>query len=340
MARVRLKGINKVTTRLADGRLVTYWYAWKGGPRLTGHPGSPEFVESYYASHQNRQKVNPSAFHFVIYQYKQSREFSDLADKTRKDYTKYISLVEESFADLPMRALGDPRVTSDFLDWRDRFPGERQRDYAWSVLMRIISWARGRGLTDYRPPSRIKRSYKADRADKIWLPEHIEAFRTIAPEPLWWALVLALETGQRQGDLLRLAWSAFDGSWIQLKQQKTGRRVAVPVSEDLRATLQMIPQISPLILMSSRGRPWTSDGFRTSWAKAVKQANIEGLTFHDLRGTAVTRLAEAGCTEAEIASITGHKLGSVSAILDRYLARTKGLALAAITKLDTYKCKS
>ncbi len=47
------------------------------------------------------------------------------------------------------------------------------------------------------------------------------------------------------------------------------------------------------------------------------------ITFHDLRGTAVTRLAEAGCTEAEIASITGHSVKSVGAILDRYLARTK-----------------
>ena len=337
MVRVRLKGINKVTTRLADGRLVTYWYAWKGGPRLAGHPGSPEFVQSYQAAHQHTQKVNPAAFHFIIHGYKQSREFLGLADKTRKDYTKYILLAEEAFADLPLKALGDLRITSDFIDWRDRLSGERQRDYAWTVLMRMISWARSRGLTNYRPPSRMKRNYKADRADKIWLPEHIEVFRAVAPASLWWALVLALETGQRQGDLLRLAWSAFDGVWIQLRQQKTGRRVAIPVSEDLRATLQTIPRISTLILTSSRGRPWTSDGFRTSWGKAAKKASITGLTFHDLRGTAVTRLAEAGCTEAEIASITGHTLGSVSAILDRYLARTKGLALAAITKLDKHK---
>jgi integrase len=73
---------------------------------------------------------------------------------------------------------------------------------------------------------------------------------------------------------------------------------------------------------------------RTSWYKAAKRAGVDGLTFHDLRGTAVTRLAEAGCTEAEIAAITGHSLKSVGAILDRYLARTKGLALAAIAKLE------
>jgi hypothetical protein len=37
--RVRLKGINQVTKVLKDGTTVTYWYAWKGGPRLDGEPG-------------------------------------------------------------------------------------------------------------------------------------------------------------------------------------------------------------------------------------------------------------------------------------------------------------
>ena len=55
-----------------------------------------------------------------------------------------------------------------------------------------------------------------------------------------------------------------------------------------------------------RGKPWTSDGFRASWGKACKRAGIVGVTFHDLRGTAVTRLALVGCTEAQIATITGH----------------------------------
>jgi integrase len=60
------------------------------------------------------------------------------------------------------------------------------------------------------------------------------------------------------------------------------------------------------------------------------------VTFHDLRGTAVTRLAVAGCTEAEIASITGHSLRDVGAILDaHYLHRDPELAGRAIAKLET-----
>ena len=80
------------------------------------------------------------------------------------------------------------------------------------------------------------------------------------------------------------------------------------------------------MLTTSDGKPWTPDGFRASWGKACKRAGVSGVTFHDLRGTAVTRLALAGCTEAEIATITGHSLRSVRAIIDtHYLARDPAL---------------
>ena len=83
------------------------------------------------------------------------------------------------------------------------------------------------------------------------------------------------------------------------------------------------------------GRPWTPDGFRASWGKACIKAGISGLTFNDLRGTAVTRLALVGCTEAQIASITGHSLRDVHSILDaHYLHRDPALAESAITKLE------
>ena len=60
------------------------------------------------------------------------------------------------------------------------------------------------------------------------------------------------------------------------------------------------------------------------------------MTFHDLRGTAVTRLAIAGCTVPEISTITGHSLRGARAILDtHYLSRDQALGESAITKLET-----
>jgi hypothetical protein len=69
---------------------------------------------------------------------------------------------------------------------------------------------------------------------------------------------------------------------------------------------------------------------------ARRPAGIDGLHFHDLRGTAITMLTEAGCTIPEIAAITGHSLKHVTHILETYLSRTRQLADAAIIKLDRY----
>ena len=336
--RVRLKGIHRVKVRLASGATASYCYAWRGGPRLVGEPGSPEFLASYTAAHASRRQPDGSSFHSIIAGYKASRDFAALRPRTRADYLQLIAKIETKFGDLPLAALDDARVSRDFLDWRDSMAHTpRQADYAWMVLMRLLSWARARGLTLYRPPERIDRLYHADRSEKIWSEQHIAAFMGVASEPLQRALVLALETGQRQGDLLLLPWSAYDGGWIRLRQGKTGRAVNIPVTRRLRAVLENTKRTSTVILTDSRGRAWKPNTFRRMWGIATKKAKIADLTFHDLRGTAVTRLAEAECSHAEIAAITGHSMRDVGAILDKYLARTDKIALAAIAKLERGK---
>jgi integrase len=121
-----------------------------------------------------------------------------------------------------------------------------------------------------------------------------------------------------------------------LRQSKTGTFVTIPVGAPLKAMLNATPRRSPIILLNSDRQPWTADGFSSSWRKACKRAGVSGVTFHDLRGTAVTRLALVECTEPEIATITGLSLASVRAILDApYFHRDPALAESAIRKLET-----
>ena len=131
-------------------------------------------------------------------------------------------------------------------------------------------------------------------ADKFWGEQEIATLLVTASQEIKLALVLALWTGQRQGDLLRLPCSAYDGSHLRFRQSKTGRRMTMPAGMPIRVLLDGTERRSPLILTNSYGRPWTSDGFRTSWSKTCALAGVRGLTFHDLRGSAVVRLALAG----------------------------------------------
>ena len=147
--------------------------------------------------------------------------------------------------------------------------------------------------------------------------------------------MLALHTGQRQGDLLAMPWSSYDGHDIKLKQSKTGARIRLPATSTLKAALDAAPRVAGVILTTRDGQPYTADGFRSSWRKACIKAGIKGVTFHDLRGTAVTRLFIAGCTDGEVATITGHSLTEVKSILDsNYFSRDYAMAESGIAKLE------
>ena len=344
--RVNLKGIHWTIAKLADGSAKIYWYAWRGGPRLRGEPGTPDFIASYNEAVGRRTLAPHGRLQVLIDGYQQSGEFRTLRERTKADYIKQIKFIEQEFGDFPQKALEARETRGVFMDWRDKLALKslRQADYAWTVLARILSWAKNRGKITANPCERGGRLYNGTRVDFVWALDDEEAFLKHAPMHLHLPLLLALWTGQREGDLLRLTWSAYDGTHIRLKQSKSVRRgarrvvhVSVPVGAPLKAALDLaaIHKKSPTILLTLKHRPWTPDGFRSSWSKACDKAGIEGLTFNDLRGTAVTRLALVGCTEAEIATITGHSLRDVRSILDaHYLNRDQALAESAIRKLE------
>ena len=340
--RVRLKGINRVSKRLADGTRVTYYYAWKGGPRLPGKPGDAEVVAAYNEAVAEKAKQPSGTLQAVLNAYQESPKFTGLAPRTRKDYTKHIRKIETEFGDFPLSALTDRRTRAEFLQWRDRMAvaSRRQADYVFATFAAIMAWAYDRGLTLANPCERPGKLYRASRSDTIWTEADEAALLKTAPSRIHLAFLLAVWTGQRQGDLLRLTWNAYDGSHIRLKQGKTGRRVVIPVSGILKAALdaEAKEKKAVTILTTTKGTAWTSHGFSATWRKTLAKAKVTGLTFHDLRGTAVTRLALAGCSEAEIATFTGHSLRDVAAILDaHYLSRDSRLAESALNKREAHE---
>ena len=119
-----------------------------------------------------------------------------------------LTAAEAEFGNMPLAALDDPRVRKDFLDWREKVArpsGEREADNRLSAISAMLTWAVDRGQATANYLRGFKRLYHADRSEIIWLPEHIAAFMKVAPVEMQRALIMALHTGQREGDLLRLA---------------------------------------------------------------------------------------------------------------------------------------
>jgi len=111
---VRMKGLNRVRKRLADGSTATYYYAWKGGPRLRGKPGAPEFIAAY--NEAIKAKIPPRKDHLasIFDGFLDSSEFLKLAEKTQADYRKHIAALAVDFANFPVAALDDRRTRGLF----------------------------------------------------------------------------------------------------------------------------------------------------------------------------------------------------------------------------------
>jgi integrase len=136
------------------------------------------------------------------------------------------------------------------------------------------------------------------------------------------ALMLAMHTGQRQGDLRRLPWTAYDGMRISLRQGKGGNVISIRCTKALRAMLDDMARDKKgvLILTTKTGRAWTKRYFNQHWDNTAVAAGIPDLHFHDLRGTAITILVglraliatilrRSGCRELAVNLATAKALG-------------------------------
>ena len=180
---------------------------------MTGEYGSPEFIASFNAAIATKVVAPEGRLLSLLQAYQRSQDFLGLRERTRADYIKQIVKIEQKFGDAPIKALADPRTRGIFMDWRDELAlrSKRQADYAWTVLARVLSWAKDRGKITVNPCERGGRVYHGTRVDFVWSVEDEAAFLEHAPAHLHLPLLLALWTGQRQGDLLRLPWSAYNG---------------------------------------------------------------------------------------------------------------------------------
>jgi integrase len=345
MVRANIAGVFCTYKRLHDGTRKTYWYHRATGQRLGGQPGSAEFIADLARAEEfMKSRLNGDNFIGLVRAYTLSIEFeTKLASSTQAEYRRMLAKAEAKFGSMPIQVLEDPRINRDFLQWREevaRASGEREGDNRLSAISTMLTWSKEHGRITVNHLKGFRRLYHADRSEKIWLPEHIEAFMKVAPIELQRALIIALHTGQRQGDIIKLVWTSYDGVSLTVRQGKSRRRgvqgplVTIPCTRALRAVLDGIPRVSTLILATKTGQPFKKRYFAELWDRATKAAGVTDLHFHDLRGTAITMLSEAGNTPQQIAPITGHSLKTITVILDRYLARTRALADQAIFNFE------
>jgi integrase len=335
MVKIELKGICKV---MAKGR--TYYYAWRGGPRLRGEPGSPEFVASYNEAIEERRTPDQSRFRALVTLYRASAEYKALAPSTQKNWSIWLDRVGEHFGDLHIAQFDRPdKIRPIIRQWRNKWADKpRTADYALQVLSRVLAHAVDPlGKIAGNPCEGIKRLYSSDRSDIIWTEADIAEFKAVSSRELADAVDLASHTGLRLGDLIRLSWSHVGVDAIVLRTGKSRQRreAIIPLYDDLRAVLERIPKVATTILTTTRRKPWTASGLSTAVQRAKAAASWEAkdLHFHDLRGTAATRFYVAGLSVRVIAEVMGWEEETVEKIIRRYVGRGAATR-AAIAQLN------
>lgn len=341
-----LKGIHKTSKKLADGTKRHYYYAWKGkgAPLLKGEYGSKEFIASYLEVVEVHIKspVKRTTLGFLIREYETSNKFKQLAPRTRADYTKILNVIEKEFSEFPLSASDNPKTRVIFHKWREKLSGRsaRQADYHFAVLSAVFAFGFKAGYVAKNPCENMGSLYKSNRREKIWGEEQEVAFLSSAPRHLHLPFMLALYTAQRQGDLLKLTWTAYDGEFIRLAQGKTRKKLAIKVLSNLKPYLDEAKNRKGrglYILETTGNTRWTSDGFSASWRKAVQAAGIDGLTFHDLRGSAITRFYNAGMAIEQIAAISGHSINEIKTTLEQnYLGDTTNAGVEGINRFEEH----
>ena len=340
MVKIKLSGINTSKKRLADGTIKTYYYHRATGKPLRGEKGSPGFIQDYAAAEKLLIRAPKDNLSSLFHSYTLSPKFTFKTKSTTSDYVRCMRRLEDDFGTLPIAALNDPDVRRLFIPWHEDFAktnGPRTADYHMSVLSAVLSWAHKRGCIHANHVIGFEKLHRSDRSDMIWMPEQIAAFMEVASLSMRKAMILALHTGQRQGDILRMSWAHYDGAGISVKQSKSGRSVYIPCTPALKAELDNWPRTGLLMLTTPTGIAYKPRYFKRRWKEASDEADINRLHFHDLRGTAITMLAEAGCSVPEIAAWTGHSVARSSRIIDTYLARTRHLAESATLKFQSSK---
>lgn len=307
-------------------------------------PTDPTFKAEYDRAHRSfevgRAPSLPGSFARLVEEYKASAAFHEKSPKTQKDYRRYLDRLAESFGDIPVRAISRRGV----LALRDSLKATpRTANYFIQVLSLVLNYAIDLGLIQVNPASRPKR-LKTGPGHKTWSDKDVAAYREANANDAraLLALDIGLYTGQREGDCIKMTLASWDGEFIEVVQNKGGARVWVPADPRLQTALNSLPKDRLLVLVTKTGRAYKADFFRKEfrkWADAASRSGAQqALTFHGLRKTATVKLLEAGCTHAEVKSITGHRS---DAIVSHYGkdANNKVLAIRAMKRKKGWERK-
>ena len=127
---------------------------------------------------------------------------------------------------------------------------------------------------------------------------------------LYLLVLMALTTGARRGELLKLTYGDLDlaSGTAYLRTSKNGEPRVLPLVPAVLAEIRRHGDKAAAVrLFAARYHADKAMSFGTVWCAAIRRASIEDFRFHDLRHSCASYLAQSGASLVEIADVLGHK---------------------------------
>lgn len=215
-----------------------------------------------------------------------------------------------------------------------------------NAIMRMLSilWNNGTRLNAVRsnPFSKVGLLASEDRSVE-WQTSQVHQFvrtaDTLDLSSIGTLVLIAYELCQRPGDCRQMTWSTYNDGLFTFTQEKTGTLISdLPVTDILRRRLDAMQSnrnpSDPIVIYEGTGEPYKDRLYRKKAALVREAAGLPSeLKVADLRRSGATLLGDAGATEDEIRSVTGHKSRQV---LNRYVRPSRKMAESAQQKRQSF----
>ena len=284
----------------------------------------------------------PGNFSHVVKAFLGSPYFKGLGESTKDHWKRELNLAEVTLGDLSVDELR-PSIIQAHLDGLAEKPGKQTM--AKTAIKALEAWAIVR---DYLPHT-ITLGTKvigSDGGHEPWTDQEVSDAIEHGRSDLSRAVLLAVSTGQRGSDIVKMRWSDIEEKGgrfgINIVQRKTGVRLLVPFTHDFSAKVQQWERLPPFFLvLAPDGRQFSRERLSHDWTyerennPALASHKHRGLVLHGLRATACVRLNSQGATTLEISSM----IGMSEPMVARYcrLANKNRLAMQAMERIDNIK---
>ncbi|WP_368187156.1 tyrosine-type recombinase/integrase [Aestuariibius sp. HNIBRBA575] len=266
-----------------------------------------------YARTLNGVEIKPTVFlvRDLIARYYDSPKFKNLADRSRKDYIKYLDVFGKNAGAVGVSSIKRKNIIA----WRDQLAVKHTPHFAnyWLRVVRpLFEFAIDLDALSSNPAKGIPSLKYQKREAKPWPLELIQKAREARPSGDRTRLLFELLycTGQRIGDVLDAEWTDIQGSRISVRQNKTGTPLVLPITEELAKCLREAKRYNevPTILANYQGKgKWSYRGAHDAVMKLRKEIGAQDHAIHDIRHTVASEIVAAGGGDEEGMAITGHK---------------------------------